>query len=73
MTVLEPRGDGAYRQRLSAHIEIDPQSGKVTEIVDGLARDDRGNLEWWPADEALRAELYEALRSAVPIEARKAA
>jgi hypothetical protein len=49
---------------LTAYVEVDPKSGDITEVVDGSARDERGNLEWEEADEALRSEVFNVLRAA---------
>jgi hypothetical protein len=69
VTVLEPRpaSDGTWRERSSAYLQLDRRKRAAqqnVDIIDGSARDERGNLEWVAADEALRAELLNVLRDA---------
>ena len=72
VAVQERSQRGTEHETLTAYVEMDPKSGDITEVVDGSARDERGNLEWEEADEALRGELFGVLREA-SIKAREAA
>jgi hypothetical protein len=48
----------------TVYLNVDAKSGDITEVIEGSARDDRGDLLWEEADEALRETLFGILRDA---------
>jgi hypothetical protein len=61
------RGTGeafGEHEAMTAYFEVDPESGDIAAVMDGSARDERGNLEWEEADDALREKLFSVLRAA---------
>jgi hypothetical protein len=61
------RGTGeafGEHETMTAYFEVDPESGDIAAVMDGSARDERGDLELEEADEALCGELFAVLRAA---------